>query len=97
MTDQISDTTRFAISDDTVAEEIEGELVILDLQGDVYFSLNPVGRVIWEAIADEESFGEVVDRICEEFEVDRETASHDARDFLKDALERELLSVASDE
>jgi hypothetical protein len=97
MTDQITDTTRFAISDDTVAEEIEGELVLLDLQGDVYFSLNPVGRVIWEAIAEEKAFGEVVDGICEEFEVEREVAAEDARDFLNDAIERELLSVVSGE
>ena len=97
MTDQITDTTRFTTSDDTVAEEIEGELVNLDLQGDVYFSLNPVGRVIWEAIADEETFGEVVDRICEEFEVERERAAEDARDFLNDAIERELVSAVSEE
>ena len=97
MTDQITDTTRFAISDDTVAEEIEEELVLLDLQGDVYFSLNPVGRLIWKAIADEKAFSEVVDEICEEFEVEREVAADDARDFLNDAVERDLLSVISGE
>lgn len=93
---EIADDTTFAIRDDVISEEIEDELVVLDLEGDVYFSLNDVGRLIWEAISDGKTFSEVVDAICETYDVERDRASEDAVAFLEDTLDRELLSVRDD-
>ena len=88
---EISDNTTFQVRDDIVTEEIEDELVILDLDGDVYFSLNEVGRLIWEEAADGTAFGAIVDAICENYEVERERAAEDARDFLGQALDEQLM------
>ena len=88
----MDDETTFEIRDDVISEEIEDELVILDLEGDVYFSLNEVGRVIWEEMESGESLSGIVDAICASYEVERERAEADAREFLDDALGRELIS-----
>lgn len=90
---EITDETTFTVRDDVVTEEIEDELVILDLEGDVYFSLNEVGRVIWEQAADGQSFSEVVDAVCEQYEVERETAAEDAKAFLGEALDEDLMDI----
>ena len=91
---EISDDTTFQVRDDVITEEIEDELVILDLEGDVYFSLNEVGRVVWEEAADGKTFEEVVDAVCEQYEVERERAAEDAAAFLGEALDEGLMSVA---
>ncbi len=91
---EIAEQTTFEVRDEVMTEEIEGELVILDLQGDVYFSLNEVGRLVWEAAERGESFGEIVEAICEAYEeVDRERAAEDAAAFLEEALDEELMRV----
>jgi len=88
---EISDDTTFQVRDDVVTEEIEDELVILDLEGDVYFSLNDVGRLIWEEAADGTAFGAIVDAVCEDYEVERERAAEDAKEFLVEAVEEGLM------
>jgi hypothetical protein len=93
-TPEIDDETTFAIHEDVLTEEIDGELVILDLEGDVYFSLNAVGRLVWEAAERGDSFAAIVDEICETYdEVGREQAAEDAAAFLGEALAEELMRV----
>jgi hypothetical protein len=89
---EIGEETTFAVHEDVLSEEIDGELVILDLEGDVYFSLNEVGRLVWEAAERGEAFGEIVDEICETYEgVGREQAAEDAAAFLEQAFDEELV------
>lgn len=46
--------------------------------------LNDVGAYIWQQIKDENiAFQDLIDRICTEFSIDRETASRDAEAFIE--------------
>jgi hypothetical protein len=87
----ITESTRLRPSTDTIAEEIDGELVILDLEADLYFSLNPVGESVWKAVKDGAALEGIVDRVLAEFEVERERAEADVIAFLEDAVDRGLL------
>lgn len=82
---------RFAVRDDLVVEEIDDEYLVLDLRGNEYFGLNPVARLIWEALDGDATFGEVVEQICEAFEVERERAEADAAAFIEDAVSAGLV------
>lgn len=93
---EIDDETTFNIEDDVVVEEIEGEAVLLDLEGDVYYSLNHVARFIWEEVDEGASVGEVVDGITAGFEVDEERAREDAIDFLEHAVDEGLAEIEED-
>jgi len=86
----IDDETTFETVDGVLTEEIEGEVVVLDLDGDVYFSLNNVGRVIWDEAADGATLADIVDAVVSQYEVDRDRARRDAAEFLEDVLERGL-------
>ena len=56
-TDAPLDDLVFTARDDLVVETIDGECLVLDLDRNVYFGLNPLGLSIWEAIATASSTG----------------------------------------
>lgn len=83
---------RLFIREDLLSEEIDGEVVVLDLAGDKYFSLNQVGVVIWQALENGgATLEEILARMLEEFEVDEEIAREDAILFLHSLREANLL------
>ncbi len=85
------DTATFAIRDDLVVEQVDDEFLVLDLRGNEYFGLNPVARHIWASVESGATFGDIVDLICAEFEVDRDTVVTDVTAFLSDAQEHGLV------
>ena len=87
----IDDADHFELRDDLVVEEIDGDIVVLDLEGNKYFGLNAVGWMIWRGIDEEDrSFGEIVEGITAEFGIDRETARTDAAAFIEQLLDAGL-------
>jgi hypothetical protein len=39
---------RFSISSEVLSQEVNGETVLLDLEGESYFGLSEVGTHIWQ-------------------------------------------------
>jgi len=80
---------------DIVVRHIAGEILLIPVKGKVadmqrVFVLNPIGERIWQGIAEERPFAEIVDGIVASYEVTKETAASDALDFLTELLEAGL-------
>ncbi len=94
------DDARFIRNQDVVARQIEGELIIVPVRrgvGDMnsLYTLNPVGSVLWDFMAQEHSLPEMVQRVCDEFEVTATQAKDDIQSFLDSMLQEKLFqSVA---
>jgi hypothetical protein len=74
-------------SKEVVCREVGGESILVPIRnrvGDLesIFVLSPVAAKIWSLI-DTMPVDGIVDAICEEFEVDRETASADVTELLE--------------
>lgn len=54
-------------------------------------SLNPIGASIWTALAEKCEPSYALDRIVEEYDIDRDTAAKDIDDFLNKLKELELM------
>ena len=81
---------------DVVSRQIEGELIIVPVRrgvGDMnsLYTLNPVGSVLWEFMAQEHSLPEMVKRVCDEFEVTAAQAKTDIESFLDSMLKEKLI------
>jgi len=68
-------------------EFVEDEAVALNLRTGTYYRLNPVAAKAWRLLAKGSAMGAVVDRLFEEFEVDRDSLEADLRGLFAD-LER---------
>ncbi len=90
--EMILDADTFELRSDLVIEAVDDEFLILDLNSNLYFGLNELGRVIWQGIGKGKDFGEIVAQVCENFEVDEKIARVDAAEFLGDLLTRGLAS-----
>ncbi|MFW6051847.1 MAG: PqqD family protein [Myxococcota bacterium] len=68
--------------DSVVSRVIDGQAVLVALDEHVVHELNAVGSRVWELMPSH-TVGEMADRICTEFEVDRPTAVADIVRFLE--------------
>lgn len=81
-------------SSDAIAKELDGELVLLDLQSGTYFGLNEVGSRIWELMESPVSVADINTKLLEEFEVSDEILSADVDAFLAVLHEKKLLTLS---
>ncbi len=95
-----SNAVRFIRNQEVVSRKIEGELIIVPIRSGVgdlnsLYTLNPVGTVLWDFMTEGHTVCEMVDRVCDEFEVTKTQAEQDIEIFLDSLLEEKLvLSVA---
>jgi len=75
-------------SNEVVCREVGGESILVPIKnrvGDLesIFVLSPVAARIWALLDQAVSLDAIVDAICAEFEVDRDTASTDVNELLE--------------
>ncbi len=73
---------RVAIPEDVVFQKVGEETVLLNLEGGVYYGLDPVGSRFWELLIEQGSLRAVFERMVEEYDATAQT------------LERDLLRLA---
>jgi hypothetical protein len=93
-------TPRFVRNQDVVSRLIDGELIIVPVRrgvGDMnsLYTLNSVGSVLWEFMAEDHSLPEMVERVCQEFEVSSTQALQDIESFLNLMLQEKLVQPAA--
>jgi hypothetical protein len=82
--------TPIRLRQEIVWREIDGEVVVLDLEGSAYFTVSRSGRTLWPLVVGGTSVEELADQLVERFSLERDVAERDVRSFL-DSLEREGL------
>lgn len=83
------------LSENVLMQKVADEAVLLDLDSQSYFGLDPVATVIWEEISAGSMEAAVVERITREFEVETEVARRDLRAFLQKLEDDKLIVRAS--
>ncbi len=82
-------------SNDIASRNLDGEMVIMSARNSTLFSLNEVATDIWEAADGKTALEQIVDEvICPRYEVDRETALHDAEELVRELVEQGILTVS---
>ena len=68
---KLEPTDRFKISDEVLSQEVNGETVLLDLEGEAYFGLNEVGTRIWQLLQTESAIEDILNTLSAEYDVSR--------------------------
>jgi len=71
-----------------------GTLVLLDLDGGQYYSLDEVSARVWELCDGEHGVDGIVEAISAEYDAPVETIYEDVLAFLEEMLDEKLLVVA---
>ena len=83
----------FVLSEQVNWRDIKGETVILNIESGVFYTLNEVGRFIWELIAEGHNFESIIDQIPNKLEVSPEQSRDDAEKFITRLLEENVLTI----
>jgi coenzyme PQQ biosynthesis protein PqqD len=90
-------------SNDVVAREIEGEIIIVPLVSglgdmeDELFTLNETGKAIWERLDGQKRLSDVMQELYEVFEAPAEEIAKDVIGFMEELLERGILVETSED
>jgi hypothetical protein len=87
---------------DFVTREIAGETIIVPVRGNVgdldsIYTLNELGTIIWQLIDGKKSVDQIIEAICNTYEVTAEQAEKDAIEFLNTLIAAGLIRLCEDE
>lgn len=84
-------------SADVVCRQVGPESILVPVRGtvgnlDFVYTLSPVAARIWSLLDGAKTLDEVIDAVCSEYEVDRETAMADVAELLSSLEEAKLVA-----
>jgi len=91
----LSINSRVVATTNHVSCELEGEAVILDLDGCVYYGLNETALAVWEFIQRPTFAWEVRDEIARQFQVESDSCEIDILKLLEDLKDSSLVQIVS--
>lgn len=88
---------RFIKAGEIVSRSIAGETILVPVSGKLadmqrIFSLNAVAEFIWKRLDGEKNLSAIRDEIIEYFEVGKEQAESDIREFISELLKEKLIT-----
>ena len=98
MNNAISIHSVLCVTKDQIAGDLpDGEVVILNMNDDVYYGLDQVGGRIWTLIQEPITFGEIIQTLLEEFDVEYQQCSEDVLALFEDMLSNGLIGIQNGE
>ncbi len=86
---------KYSIKQGFVVREIAGEYIAVPVDsscGTNIVILNPVSKFLWEELKEEKSFDELLDAMLKNYDVSKEEAESDLKDFLMQLIENGLFN-----
>ena len=81
---------------DILDDDMDGELVMMDIERGSYFGLNKTATRLWALLEQPVVIKDLCDQLTSEFNVPAEQCNKEVIDFLKTLLNRGLLQVVTD-
>lgn len=89
-------TKNYTVSPDVLSQEVDGETVLLDMQGESYFGLNKVGTRVWQLLQQQQKSLQIYDTIQKEYNVGADQLKNDIQLILEDLLQEGLIVPQAD-
>lgn len=86
----MTDLGKFQRNPDLIAADMNGEVVMMNLERGAYFGLDGVGSRIWALIESAVATDDIVTALTAEYAVDAETCKSDVERFLAELIENGL-------
>ena len=84
---------KITFAETVFAQEVDGEMVLLDMDSENYFGLDEVGTAIWQAMQEKESLKEVFEVLLGQYEVEEDVLRKDLIGFVEKLKESGLVKV----
>jgi len=78
---------------DILSQNVRGETVLLDLNGESYFGLDAVGTRIWQLLQEHSDLQKIYDSMLEEYDVEGEQLEKDIDELITKLVEAGLVDT----
>jgi len=91
--------SKCAPSDDVVAREIEGELIIVPLTSgigdmeDELYTLNDSGKAIWDRLDGKKTLSTIIEELITEFDAEKNELEMDVIGLVNELVKRKMLVI----
>ena len=80
-------------ADNQVSVDLEGEVVILDVNQGIYFGLNPTGAFIWDLIQWPQTVQQIQDALLNHFDVQADQCRRELDNLLGELMSHGLVTI----
>ncbi|MBF0509724.1 MAG: lasso peptide biosynthesis PqqD family chaperone [Deltaproteobacteria bacterium] len=91
----IGPDTVIARSDDIVAADMDGEVVMMNIDTGKYYALDPIAGDIWSLTAEPISVAALCQLLMERYEVTQDVCRHDVTNFLRDINDDGIIKIVA--
>ena len=84
-------TEKLRVPDNVLTQRVNDEMMLFNLDSEVYFSLNPIGVRFLEILETEETVGRVLGALEQEYDVDVAILENDLLKFVESLKHKGLL------
>jgi hypothetical protein len=81
----------FKVNDGVVWRVLGNDCLLLHLSTGVYYTLNEVGRFLWESFDGKRTLAELHREILDRYEVDEEAVKQDILEIMEDLIKEDLV------
>ena len=76
-----------------LSSAIDDEIVMMSMEQGMYYNLNPMGSAIWAMLETPHTFNEIIEKLMDEYDVDKATCEAETTEFLESLAERNLITA----
>ena len=80
-------------TDSVLGQEVDGEMVLLDMNSENYFGLDIVATDIWNLFQEGKTLQETYEELLEIYDVDPDILFQDLESFIEDLLNHNLIKL----
>mgnify|MGYP006297143657 CR=1 FL=1 len=80
-------------NNEVFANEIDGEVVMMNIQTGKYYGLDDVGTRIWEMMKEEIQVQQIIRQLLKEYHVSEQECAQDVMQLLSDLEQNQLIRV----
>jgi hypothetical protein len=84
---------RVSLPSRVVTRPLDGELVLLNIDTEIYFGLDEVGARMWDALASSPTVEDAVARLAPDYDVEEEVLRKDLQHLIDQLLEHGLIEL----
>ncbi|HSF81725.1 MAG TPA: PqqD family protein [Anaerolineales bacterium] len=85
---------KIVVPDQVLVRMVDDEAVLLNLETERYFGLDPVGARMWAVLSEAASVQQALETLLAEYEVDPETLANDLQALLEKLVEHGLVEIS---
>jgi len=90
---QVAPTSLISKTDNHLASEVDGEIVLMGIEDGKFFSLSGTGKAIWEALESYNKVSDIITHLTNRYDVAEDVCRTETLTLLADLQARKIIDV----